>query len=158
MSKVLSPEIRPLCMSWCPQQMGKGKNKFCVHPERFGISAQGHSSWQGEPWPAAHHLASVAFLQGWWGSSWDYEHSPNSKALSPTPKNDQYRATRLSPVPQKPWTSPSTDDDRILMGESSLKQGSVALNCIPQCMWLSQQLMSWPCEVPYKVLQTSGLV
>lgn len=149
--------------SACPGVLSRWKRirmKFCVHPGRFqvkDISAQGHSSWQGEPWPAAHHLASAAFFQGWWSSSWDHEHSPSSQALIPTPRNGQYIAMRVPPIPQKRRTSHSTDDDRILLGEACLKQGSVALNCIPQCVWLWAN--SWsPCKVSYKVLQTSGLV
>lgn len=110
--------------------------KFCDHPERFGISAQGHSSWQGEPRPATRHLASAAFLQSWWSSSWDHEHSPNSQALIPTPRNGQYISQEVAPIPQKSWTSLSTDDDRILMGEASSKTEVNCFKLHTLCVWL----------------------
>lgn len=159
--KVLSLEMRPLCKSWCPQQMGRGNVEWSYVLALRDLISQpkGMLPGRGEPWPATHPPMSATFLQGWWSSSWDHEHSPNSQGLIPTPRNGQHIAMRLPPVPQKPRTSPSTDDDRILRREASLKQGSIVLNCIPQCVWLwANRWCPGHCKVPYKVLQTSDLV
>lgn len=157
--KVLSLEMRPLCMSWCPQQMGKDKNEvlcspweiWCLSPKAFFL-AGGALTLSTSPGIC---YLPAGLMEQQLGSSTQ----PQQPCLIPTPRNGQYIATRLPPIPQKPRTSPSTDGDRILMGEACLKQGSVALNCIPQCVWLWAN--SWcpgPCKVPYKVLQTNGLV
>lgn len=146
-----------------PSADGKGwcRMKFCAHPKRFRVSAQGMPPGRGNP--DLQHITPVSatFPQGRWSSGWDHEHSPDSQAPIPTPSNGQHRATRLPCVPRKPGTGPSTGlaGGRVFIGEACLKQGSFALNCTPQYVWLwANRWCSGPYKVPFKVLQASGLV
>lgn len=136
MYKVLNLEMRPLCTFWCPQQMGKNKNEVLWSPWEIWYLSPRAFFLPGRA-PTCNTSPGICYLPAELMEQqlgpWTQRQQPSS---DPHSQEWPIHSQEVAPIPQKSWTSPSTDDDRILMGEASLKQRLIALNCMPQSVWL----------------------